>query len=271
MSETINRLGLLLLFRTVAELCSFRKAADIARVSPATVSRRIAELERRMDVQLFVRTTRQVLLTDAGTRLFNDTKGPVQQLEDATNRVSNMRDTMNGEVRIATTFTIAETVLLPLIPSIYQQESGIRINLVLDEDVIDIRGQNIDFALRIGKIADPTLIARKIGTERLGYFSAPQAGPSPPLLSYGDREFEPEAPQLRAKDMRLLAKLVKGGFGGAWLPDSLCVDAESAGILTRDTTRPAAEFELFLVYHANRFIPRRVQFVMDMVTGCKPA
>ncbi len=60
MSETIDRLSLLLLFRTVAETRSFRKAADIARVSPATVSRRIAELERRMDVQLFVRTTRKV-------------------------------------------------------------------------------------------------------------------------------------------------------------------------------------------------------------------
>ena len=271
MSETINRLGLLLLFRTVAELRSFRKAADIARVSPATVSRRIAELERRMDVQLFVRTTRQVYLTDAGSRLFDETKGPVQQLEDATNMVSNMRDTMNGEVRIATTFTIAETVLVPLIPSIYHREPGIRIELLLDEDVIDIRGQNIDFALRIGKVADPTLIARKVGTDRLSYFTAPRAGPSPPLLSYGDREFEPEMPQLRAKDMRLLFKLVTNGFGGAWLPDSLCAEAEKTGKLIRHTTRTATDFELFLVYHANRFIPRRVQFVMDTITRSKPA
>ncbi len=270
MSETINRLGLLLLFRTVAETRSFRKAADIARISPATVSRRIAELERRMDVQLFVRTTRQVYLTDAGSRLFEDTKAPVQQLEDATNTVSNMRDTMNGEVRIATTFTVAESVLVPLIPSIYQQEPGIRFDLVLDEKVIDIRGQNIDFALRIGKIADPTLIARKVGIGRLAYFAAPRDGPPPPLLSYGDRDFEPELPHLRANDMRLLFKLVAQGFGGAWLPDTMCADAENAGDLIRHANLPATEFELFVVYHANRFIPRRVQFVMDAIARFKP-
>ncbi len=160
--------------------------------------------------------------------------------------VSNMRDTMSGEVRIATTFTVAESALVPLIPVIYQQEPGIRFDLILDEKVVDIRGQNIDFALRIGKIADPTLIARKVGTGTLAYFTTPQDGPPPPLLSYGDRDFEPVAPHLRANDMRLLFKLVSRGFGGAWLPDDMCADAENADTLIRHGNMPAAVFELFL-------------------------
>jgi len=267
MSETINRLSLLLLFRVVAEQRSFRKAADIARISPATVSRRIAELERQLGVQLFVRTTRKVYLTEAGSRLFGDTKVPIQQLEDATVRASNMRDVMSGVVRITTTFTIAETILVPIIPGLHRSEPGIRIELLLDEDVIDIRDQNIDFAIRTGNIADPTLIARKVGTDNISYFSVPGSGLNAPLLSYGGKELEPQTPQLRAKDMRLLLQLVAAGFGGAWLPETLCARDVQAGKLVQDATRPSFQYELFVVYHANRFIPRRTRFVMDAVAG----
>jgi len=265
-AETTSRLSLLLLFRTVAEELSFRKAADIVGVSPATVSRRIAELERALAVQLLVRTTRLVELTQAGGQLLEDIKAPIQALDEAATTASAMRDEMDGVVRVATTYTLAETILVPLIPLIHAQQPELRLELVLDEEVIDIRDRSVDIALRIGVLTDPTLIARKLGSDSIYYYASPDAGPNPPLIAYSEDIVDSQKPQLIAKDMRILYKLVRRGFGGAWLPAILCHEDELSGKLLRYPERGCHNFTISLVYHANRFIPRRTLYVMDVIT-----
>jgi len=262
MNETISTLET---FETVATLQSFRGAAEQLRTSPATISRKIAALERSVGVQLILRTTRKLALTEAGEQLFEDIRRPLGRLRAATRQASALRDEMAGLVRLTTTYTVAETLVLPIIPEIHKTYPELRIELHLAESIVDIRDHQFDLAVRLGELRDPTLIARKIGSDCIAFYSAPEAGKSPPILSYGDREFEPAKPVLRTRDMRMLHQLVRRGFGGAWLPDGLCREDLATGLLQRDGQREVFEFDAYLVYHANRFMPRRTQYVMDQI------
>jgi len=246
-------------------LHSFRKAAIYLQTSPATVSRRISALEATLGAQVFVRTTRKVYLTDIGKTLLANSQQPMLALQGALNRAASSIDEMQGLVRIAATYTIAETNILPVIAQIHHSHPDIKVELLLDESVVDIRDQHIDFAIRIGDLTDPTLISRKLGQDRICYITSPEAGPNPPLLSYGEPEFEPRPPVLRVKDMRLLRTMVKSGFGAAWLPLSLCADDLRSGALVCDESQPEFEFDGFLIYHANRYMPRRTRYVMDEI------
>ena len=252
-------------FQTVAKLGSFRKAADALKTSPSTVSRRISELEELVGAQLFVRTTRNVHLTDVGEQLLKDAESPVRQLVQATKQAANVRDELAGEVRIATTYTISETHILPILPALYEIHPDIRIELLLNEHVIDIRNQNIDFALRAGTIKDNTLVARKICTDTLAFYTATKAGDTQPYIEYVDGSHTDLPTQIRVKDMRSIYTLVRNGFGRAWLPVSLCFEDEKAGVLHRDPEQAEFSFDFHIVFHANQFLPRRTRLVMDAI------
>lgn len=260
MNETMSDLAVL---SAVVEAGSFRAAASLLHTSPATVGRRVAALENALGVELIQRTTRQFFLTDAGARLVAETQGPLASLKRALDEISDGADRVAGVVRIATTHTVAETLVLPIMASLHADHPDIRIEMDLDENFVDIRARAVDLAIRIGKLNDPAMIARKLGTDHIAYYQSPKAGTAPPILSYGDAEFEPTPPAFRARDMRLLRTLVRQGFGGAWLPDSLCRQDLASGALLRDGTKEVFSFEAYIVRHANRQLPRRVRLVMD--------
>lgn len=251
-------------FQTVANLGSFRKSAEVLRTSPATVSRRISELEALLDVQLFVRTTRNVYLTAIGEQLLSDTQTPVRQLVAAANQAANARDELAGLVRIATTHTICETHILPILPALYEAHPEIRVEISLNEKVVDIRDQNIDFALRAGRIKDPTLIARKICTDCIAVYSR-TGTENKPYIEYAQDVMTFGTPQIQVQDMRIIHSMVRKGFGTAWLPVSLCAQDEKDGLLRRHTDIDPIEFVFHIVFHANRYIPQRTRIVMDAI------
>jgi len=84
----------------------------------ATLSRRISKLEENLDTQLFQRITRTVLLTEMGEQLLDDIAEPLLKLENATQHVAHRQDTISGLVKIATTFTLAQTNIIPILPQL---------------------------------------------------------------------------------------------------------------------------------------------------------
>lgn len=260
MNETMSDLAVLV---SVVDNGSFRAAAQVLRTSPATVSRRVAALEQALGSELIQRTTRQLFLTDAGARLVAEARGPIASLERALGEVSDSAEQIAGMVRIATTYTVAKTLVLPILSELYRDYPDIRVELDLDESFVDIRARTVDLAIRVGELNDSAMIARKLGTDHVAFYRSPQAGKSPPILSYGDAEFEPEPPVFRARDMRLLHELVRAGFGAAWLPNSLCCKDLASGRLVRDSHRGVHTFDAYLVRHANRQLPQRVRIVME--------
>ncbi len=109
MNGTKIDLATLSLFAAVARNRSFRKAAIELAMPVATLSRKISNLEERLGTQLLQRTTRSVVLTELGEQLLNDISEPLTKLNKATQRAVHQQDSTSGLVKIATTYTLAET------------------------------------------------------------------------------------------------------------------------------------------------------------------
>jgi len=267
MYETNVDLTSLELFATLAQILNFRQAALKLSIPVATLSRKISKLEESLDTQLLQRTTRKVVLTEAGSELLEQISEPLARVRQAARQLDDKRDELAGLVRIATTYTLAQTNLLPIIPKIRKKWPQIKLNLVLDEEVIDIRAERISFAVRAGRLDDPSLIARKICTHQMIRYTSPQFlnSSSTPLLTYWERFDLEGVADIEIKDMRLLKSLVLSGQGEAIMPDVLCIEEERAGLLVKKPDSSQIAFDIFMVFHSTRFIPKRTRIVMDEV------
>jgi len=209
MYKTIESISELNYFVAACETLSFRKAAKRLKTSPSTVSRRITDLENLLGVQLFVRTTRNVFITEVGAKLLANVKPALATLADATEQASHDRDRMSGVVRIATSHTMAQANILPVIPQLRAQYPDLRLEILLDEEMIDMRENGIDIALRAGTLNDPTLIALKICVQTIYSYVRPDMlkDDARPILSYGGIGEEQES-YVDVKNMHLLHNLV---------------------------------------------------------------
>lgn len=267
MNGTKINIDTLKLFAAVARNCNFRKSALELAIPVATLSRKISNLENMLDTQLFVRTTRSVKLTETGQQLLEDISDPLKKLNDAADLASHRQDIMSGIVKIATTYAIAETNVLPILPLLRKKWPEIQMHLQLSEDVVDIRSENIDFAIRAGKVKDLSLIARKLCTHHLVYYSTPkmQNISNPRLIAYSKEYSMSLKPNVEVKDMRTILKLVLANQGEAWMPDVLCMEHEKRGELIRVSNNKEIAFDIFLVFGSKKFIPKRVRYVMDII------
>lgn len=265
MNETISDLNHLLAFKYVAQTLSFRKAAANMRIPVSTLSRRIASLETQLKIQLFNRTTRNVWLTDEGKRLLEKISRPINELRSATQFIEEAKDEYSGVVKIATTYTLAETNILPILGTIREKWPNIKIVLALSEEIIDIREENVSFALRAGKVRDKSLIARKVCTQYIINYTTPEhlKRSTSPLFVYREEMDEENRAIAEMKDMRLLKQIVLAGHGEAFLPDALCASEEADGRLVRRPGYPAYKFNIYTVFNSRKFMPKRTRVVLD--------
>ncbi|WP_042264035.1 LysR family transcriptional regulator [Paraburkholderia heleia] len=155
-------LGSIELFCQAAELGSFTLAANAASVTPAAVSRSVARLEERLGVRLFVRTTRQIRLTDAGRRYFEQCRQALSQLVDAEREVMGEQTTPAGVLRISMPTPYGHYRVLPLLPAFRERYPEVRVDTHLSNRNIDFADEGFDLAIRGRAPADSTLVARKL-------------------------------------------------------------------------------------------------------------
>ncbi|MGF6985168.1 DNA-binding transcriptional LysR family regulator [Paraburkholderia atlantica] len=155
-------LGSIELFCLAAELGSFTLAANAASVTPAAVSRSVARLEERLGVRLFVRTTRQIRLTDAGRRYFEQCRQALSQLMDAEREVTGEQTTPAGVVRISMPTPYGHYRVLPLLPAFRERYPQVRVETHLSNRNIDFADEGFDLAIRGRAPADSNLVARKL-------------------------------------------------------------------------------------------------------------
>lgn len=267
MSGTKNDLAVLELFAAVAAKRSFRKAALELNIPVATLSRKISNLEERLQTQLLQRTTRSVVLTEPGQQLLDEIGEPLASLNRATRRATQRKDATSGLVKIATTYTLAETNILPVLGQLRIDWPQIRVQLMLDEGVVDIRSQRIDFAVRAGELQDLSLIARKLCTHRFIHYSTPkmQNMAAPGVISYSNDFGDAKSANVQIHDMRMVKELVLANQGQAWMPDALCLGEEKRGELIRTGENKSYSFDVFLVFGSKKFVPKRVRLVMDAI------
>ena len=162
----------LALFTRVVERGSFTQAAKTTGLPKSSVTRSIARLERELGVRLIQRTTRQRGVTDAGRELYERVRGAVVALEEATEAVRSHGQEPRGVVRVTAPADMAMIGLPEAIAEFLVAYPAIHFELVLTSRVVDLVAEGIDLGVRAGRLADSSLIARKVGAMNSGLFAA---------------------------------------------------------------------------------------------------
>lgn len=158
----------------VARHNSFSAASRDLRLSAASVSRIVAELEADLGVRLFNRTTRQLNLTDAGTEFVQKSVGLLEELDLMRSAVHERHETPKGRLRVSCVTAFGNECLAPAIPEFSRRFPQLDISIDFGNRLVDLIGEQFDVAIRVGPLSDTSLIARKIFTQRIVFVASPE-------------------------------------------------------------------------------------------------
>jgi DNA-binding transcriptional LysR family regulator len=156
------KIGSIELFCLTAELHSFTAAAQASGLTPPAVSRAIARLETRLRAQLFVRTTRNVRLTDSGSAYYAQCKQALTQLAQAERELNGTQTTPSGKVRLSCPTSYGHYRILPLVNDFRAAFPQIELEIQLSNHNIDFASDSFDLAIRGRTPPDSGLVARKL-------------------------------------------------------------------------------------------------------------
>ncbi len=149
-------------FTRVVETGSISGAAEGMGIAKSAVSRRLAELEEHLGVQLMQRTTRRLNLTETGQSFYDRSVRVLADLEEAEQAVSCEHATPRGKLRVAVPMTFGLLHLTPAITDFMQQHPDVEFDLDFNDWHVDLVREGFDVAIRISKLSDSSLIARQL-------------------------------------------------------------------------------------------------------------
>jgi DNA-binding transcriptional LysR family regulator len=175
MSRNIDNLmlGSIDLFCRTAELASFTAAAAQAGVTQAAVSRSVSRLEERLGVQLFVRSTRSVRLTEQGRAYYEQCRQALEQLAEAEREVTGEQAVPSGLVRISMPTAYGHYRVLPVLSGFTRKYPQVRLEIQLSNRNADLVADDIDLAIRARNPPDSGLVARKLEDAELVVVASP--------------------------------------------------------------------------------------------------
>lgn len=150
-------------FLAIARHGSFRKAAAELGVTPSALSHSLRLIEERLGVRLFNRTTRSVALTEAGGRLYGRVSPAFRDIDDAIDELNSFRDRPFGTLRLNVPRICARIVLMPLLSRFIVAYPDIRVELVVDDALVDIVAEGFDAGIRFGESIAADMITVPIG------------------------------------------------------------------------------------------------------------
>jgi DNA-binding transcriptional LysR family regulator len=162
----MDRLDAMQAFVTVADLKGFAAAARKLRLSPSAVTRLIASLEDRLGARLLQRTTRQVALTDAGTRYLERARRILADVEEAEIAAEGERARPTGKLVISAPVGFGRLHVSPVLTTYLKRHRDVSAELRLQDSTINLVEEGVDLAVRIGHLPDSSLVARHVGDMR---------------------------------------------------------------------------------------------------------
>jgi DNA-binding transcriptional LysR family regulator len=158
-------------FVYVAENESFTLASKKMAISTAQVSRQVSALEKRLNIKLFYRTTRNVSLTEEGRVFYQHCRSVLDGLDAAERAITNLQSKPQGKIKLTAPVAYGENQILPLVNNFIKQYSDVEVSAYLSNRQVDIVEDGYDLAIRLGKLGDSTMMAKKLG-KRTNYVCA---------------------------------------------------------------------------------------------------
>ncbi len=282
-------------FVTVAREGSFASAARRLERDPSVVSRAIAQLERKLRVRLFQRTTRRLTLTEAGRQALARIEPLVEELTALPAALSDAEGEPEGPLVITASVAFGQTCVMPLLTEFLARYPGISLNLQFTDRQLDLVADGVDIALRLGPGVDGSFVGRRLRYVRYRLCASPawlarEGRPDVPtdklgevalsmdLDAYRERwHFRKESgeqvsvrlsPRLLTSSALTLRDAALAGLGPALLADWLVADGLSEGTLVDlfpEWEVSAGNFDagLWMLYPSRKFVPRRTRVAID--------
>jgi DNA-binding transcriptional LysR family regulator len=150
------------IFHAVADAGSLTHAGELLHLSQSAVSRQIRALEESLNVVLFHRHARGLILTEQGELLFEATKSIARKLDSAEARLRDSKDEVFGDLRVTTTLGFGTLWLAPRLSRLYQLYPHLKIDLILEERVLDLPMREADVAIRMKEPSQADLVRRRL-------------------------------------------------------------------------------------------------------------
>ena len=284
----------LLLFGRLVELKSFSAVAEELQLSRSLVSKRISRLEDRFGVQLLSRTTRRLEITEAGRALYQYCLQIETTLQEAEAVVGEIRSHPRGRLKINAPVTFGQLVLPPVIAAFLKQYPEVSIDLSLSDKFVDVIEGGYDIVIRIGRMEDSSLKARRIGTTRLrviahknylkkhGTPQSPQDLQAHNCLGYrylagGPNEWQFSGPlgkevvrvsgNFSAENGVPLYRAVQAGLGIAIQPDFVLAGFRDKGIVTLLDDYLREQLGIYAIHASTRKTPLNTRVFIDFLAS----
>jgi DNA-binding transcriptional LysR family regulator len=284
----------IVVFARVVETGSFTAAGQALGLPKSTVSRKIAQLEERLDARLLQRTTRKLNLTEVGRAYYERCQRIVADIAAAEQLVSELQQAPRGLIRITAPVDIGGQYLGTMVAEFLASTPEVSIELVLADRVFDLVDERLDLGIRFGPLPDSTLVARRLGSMRSMLVASPaylarRPAPTSPdqLLQHDLSLFVPNS-RLRlwklrgpkgaeldltpsgrvvANSMFPVRDAVRAGAGITLLPDfAISGDLESGRLVRVLPQWCTGEVELFAVYPSTRNLSPKMRALLDFLT-----
>ena len=273
-------------FVQVARSQTFTEAARQLGMPKSTVSTRIRALENELGADLFKRTTRRMMLTEAGLRYFEATARLLSEIDVASDAVRSAGTDLTGRLRVTAGVDAGTGIVGDIVAAFTFEHPRLDVDYVLRGDAVDLVAEEVDVAIRIGKLQDSTLKARRLGMSFFKLVASPaylQENGTPRRPSdIADHRvlcFTPKMERDIVVDLQEGSKRARvvvrrrltsnqisavrhqalAGCGIAYLPIGACLPELDAGRLIPVLTGwSSAGTPVQVVYPNQRFVPRKV-------------
>ncbi len=281
------------IFVAVVESGSFSRAAEQLGQANSAISRTVKKLENKLEVSLLNRTTRQLSLTEEGSRFFRRAQQILQDMAAAENELLEIRRMPKGLLRIDAATPVVIHLLTPLIRPFRERFPEVQISLVSSETFINLIERKVDVAIRVGTLSDSSLHARPLFKSYRRIIASPEylknAGPpasaaelrhhvclgfSEPVvlnrwpLAQDDGQLIEIEPDISSNSGETIKQLCLQGNGIACLSDFM-IDKEIATgelvELLKDNVLPV-EMPFSAVYYSDRAVSTRIRAFIDFLS-----
>jgi DNA-binding transcriptional LysR family regulator len=162
------------IFHAVADAGSLTHAGDKLNLSQSAVSRQIRGLEEQLNTNLFHRHARGLILTEQGELLFDATSAMTRRLDTAAARIRDSEEEVFGELRVTTTTGFGTLWLAPRLPKLYEKYPELKVDLMLEERLLDLPMREADVAIRMKEPSQADLIRKKLMMIKMCLYATPE-------------------------------------------------------------------------------------------------